>query len=124
MDELTRELTGLFVGCDGHPCRATCSFHRRPQSLAAGDRIQLEVEYVMDEWSPLFHRCADHRVDAFPERHSMQGPRQALVEAELAPTGAYLPETHTYHPDALTLSAVELVDVCEPDEGLRSPVRE
>jgi len=115
--ELTRELTGLFVGCDGRPGRATCSFHDRSGTLTAGDRIQIEVERVTGEWLPLFHRCSGHAADRFPRRHGLAGCRQALVVAELAPTGAYLPGTRTYAPGALTLSDIEVVDVCRAEEG-------
>jgi len=122
--ELRRALTGLFVGCDGRPCRATCSFHDRSGTLTAGDRIQIEVEGVSGEWLPLFHRCLEHGTDRFPARHGMAGSRQALVVAELRPTGAFLPKTSAYAPDALTLSNVEVVDVCGTEEGPRSAIQD
>jgi hypothetical protein len=124
MRELVRDLTGRFVGCDGHPWRATCSFHDEPGSLAAGDWLQLEVELVMGDWSPLFHRCPAHAVEVFPERHSLVGTEQALVRGRLDPTGAYLPGTNEYAPEALTLSEVSVVDVCGPEEGRCPPCRE
>jgi hypothetical protein len=119
---LCRDLTGSFAGCDARPTRATCSFHDRRCPLAAGDALQLEVELMDDRWMPLFHRCADHTVDSFPTEHTVFGTPQALVTARLEPTGAHLPGTNEYVPDALTIGEVEVVDVSAVDEGLRSPL--
>lgn len=121
-EALCRDLTGSFVGCDASPTRATCSFHDRSRALRAGDVLQLEVELMDGEWMPLFHRCADHAVDSFPEEHTVFGTPQALVTTYLEPTGAYLPGTNEYHPDALTIGEVDVVDVSAVDEGLRSPL--
>lgn len=119
-DPLQRELTGLFVGCDVSPATATCSFHDTTCTLAAGDTLQVEVEYMDGQWSPLFHRCLAHAVEEFPEHHAVHGVDQALVTTTLAPTGAFVPENGAYAPDALTLSDVEVVDVCPAEEGRRS----
>lgn len=119
-DPLQRELTGLFVGCDVSPTTATCSFHEGTCTLGAGDEIQLEVEFMDGQWSPLFHRCLAHAVDAFPEPHAVYGVEQALVEATLAPTGACVPETGEYAPDALTLADITIVDHSSADAGRRS----
>ena len=121
-DSLCRDLTGTFVGCDGEPTRATCSFHDRPCALGAGDVIQLEVERMDDEWTPLFHRCDAHAVDEFPDEHTVHGTAQALVAARLEPTGAHLPATGHYDPEALTVGDVEVVDVSTTSEGRRSPL--
>ncbi|MFD1515526.1 hypothetical protein [Halomarina rubra] len=121
-DSLCRDLTGTFVGCDGEPTRATCSFHDRPCVLAAGDLLQLEVERMNGEWTPLFHRCADHAVETFPDEHTVHGTAQALVTARLEPTGAHLPTTGRYDPEALTIGDVEVLDVSRATEGRRSPL--
>ena len=121
-DSLCRELTGTFVGCDGEPARATCSFHDRPCALGAGDTLQLEVERMDDRWTPLFHRCDGHAVEEFPDEHTVYGTSQALVTAHLEPTGAHLPATGRYDPDALTIGDVEVLDVSTAEQGRRSPL--
>lgn len=123
-DSLCHDLTGSFAGCDTRPTRATCSFHDGSCLLVAGDTLQLEVELMDGEWTPLFHRCVDHAVDSFPEEHTVFGTSQALVRTCLEPTGAYLPGTGEFVPDALTVGEVEVVDVSAVDEGLRSPLWE
>jgi hypothetical protein len=120
-ESLYRDLTGSFVGCDGRPERATCSFHDRPCLLAAADVLQLEVERMDGVWTPLFHRCETHAIEIFPPEHSVQGTAQALVTARLEPTGARLPETGEHHPDALTVGEIAVVDVCPPEDGMCSP---
>ena len=121
-DSLCRDLTGTFVGCDGEPSRATCSFHDSPCGLGPGDVLQLEVERMDGEWTPLFHRCADHAVETFPDEHTCHGTAQALVSARLEPTGAHLPGTGRYHPEALTIGHVEVLDVSTTEQGRRSPL--
>lgn len=121
-NSLCCDLTGSFVGCDARPTRATCSFHDRSCALVAGDVLQLEVERMDGEWTPLFHRCADHAVDSFPEEHTVFGTPQALVRTCLEPTGAHLPGTAEFVPDALTVGEVDVIDVSAVDEGLRSPL--
>ncbi|WP_248906952.1 hypothetical protein [Halocatena marina] len=116
---LQRELIGQFVGSDFDPCSATCSFHDGTCTLEAGDTLQIEIERMCGEWVPLFHRCADHAVEAFPEEHSVHGVDQALIDTTLAPTGAHLPETNEYAPDALTIADIEVVDHSPPTEGRR-----
>ncbi|WP_330631790.1 hypothetical protein [Halocatena halophila] len=117
MDDPCRELIGQFVGSDVDPCAATCSFHDRPCTLSAGDTLQLEVERVDAEWIPLFHRCAAHAVSAFPDEHTVYGVNQALIETTLQPTGAFLPQSREYAPEALTIADISIVDVSTETEG-------
>ncbi|WP_254544171.1 hypothetical protein [Halomarina pelagica] len=118
-NSLCRDLTGQFVGCDERPDRATCSFHDEPCCMGAGDVIQLEVERVDGVWATLFHRCEHHAVPVFPREHTLCGTPQVLVATRLEPTGAHLPATNEYVPDALTVGAIDIVDVSPADEGLR-----
>jgi hypothetical protein len=119
---LQEELVGQFVGADPDPSHATCSFHDGGCTMSAGDRLQLEVELMDSRWSPLFHRCPAHAVESFPEEHSVRGVEQALVAVTLAPTGAYLPTSGEYAPEALTLSDIEVLDRCPAAEGRCSPL--
>lgn len=118
VDPLCRELIGQFVGSDFDPCSATCSFHNGTCTLEAGDTLQLEVERVEEEeWIPLFHRCTAHSVSSFPDEHSVYGVDQALIDTTLTPTGAHLPQTNEYAPEALTLADITVVDVSPTTEG-------
>lgn len=119
VDPLQRELIGQFVGSDFDPCTATCSFHDGTCTLEAGDTLQLEVERVDEEWIPLFHRCASHAVPMFPDAHSVHGVDQVLIDTTLTPTGAHIPETNEYAPEALTLADITIVDISSTTEGRR-----
>ncbi|RRJ27575.1 hypothetical protein [Halocatena pleomorpha] len=117
VDPPQRDLIGQFVGSDCDPGRATCSFHDETCTLKAGDTLQLEVEYVDTDWLPLFHRCTAHAVPSFPEEHSVYGVYQALMETTLSPTGAHLPRTNEYVPEALTITDITVVDLSPATEG-------
>lgn len=119
VDPLCRELIGQFVGSDFDPCFATCSFHDGTCTLEAGDSLQLEVERVEAEWIPLFHRCRVHAVASFPDEHSVYGVDQALINTTLTPTGAHVPQTNEYAPEALTLDDITIVDVSDATTGRR-----
>lgn len=117
VDPPQRELIGQFVGSDFDPCYATCSFHDGTCTLKAGDTLQLEVECVDREWIPLFHRCTAHAVPSFPDEHSVYGVDQALIDTTLTPTGAHLPRTKEYEPEALTIADITIVDHSPATEG-------
>lgn len=119
VDPPQRELIGQFVGSDFDPCCATCSFHDGTCTLKAGDTLQLEVECVDGGWMPLFHRCTAHAVPLFPDEHSVYGVEQALIDTTLSPTGAHLPRTNEYAPEALTIADITIVDHSPATEGQR-----
>jgi hypothetical protein len=118
--DLARELTGLVVeslaveqdvAASTVPC-STCG-----TALGVGDRVTAPLRCYEDHtWELQGVHCESHGVDSVAATMGVRAERQAVVAAVLEAAGYHSPDG-SYHPDALTLGAVEALDVSSTAEG-------
>lgn len=85
--------------------------------LRASDRVTATVTcYEGHSWELLSVLCPDHAVDSVAEGMGVSAEDQAVIRATLEPTGYHDP-TGEFHPNALTLGDVEILDVSSAGAG-------
>ncbi|WP_136600949.1 hypothetical protein [Salinigranum halophilum] len=127
--DLRRELTGLVVEslavrqdlsrrsvhCVG------CAAEGRDAARTVGDEVGVVLrEYEGFTWEIQDLVCPDHRVDRVTDAAGVEADDQVVVSAVLEAAGYHSPDGQ-YHPEALTLGAVEVVDYSPAAEGYLEP---
>ena len=87
--------------------------------LCVGDAVGVVLrEYEGFTWEIQDLFCTAHRVDSVADSVGIEADDQAAIDAVLEAAGYYAPDG-TYHPDALTLGEVDVVDYSPAEEGYR-----
>jgi hypothetical protein len=117
--DLRRELTGLVVEslavrqdvASGTVRCAACVDGGGPDAhLGVGDTVCVLVrEYEGFTWEIQDVLCSEHRVARIADAVGVTADDQAAVAAVLEAAGYHSPDG-TYHPEALTLGGVEVLD--------------
>jgi hypothetical protein len=127
--DLSRELTGLVVeslavrqDLSHRSVRcAVCAAAGDPADRTVGDEVRVVLrEYEGFTWEIQDLYCPDHGVDRVADAVGVEADDQAVVSALLEAAGYHSPDGQ-YHPEALTLGAVEVVDYSPAAEGYRAP---
>jgi len=118
--DVVRELTGLVVeslaveqdvAASTVPCRA-CG-----DDLGVGDPVTATLRCYEDHtWELQGVYCRDHDVGGVAATMGVRAERQAVVAAVLEAAGYHSPDGR-YHPDALTLGAVDVRAFSPTDAG-------
>jgi len=118
--ELSRELMGVVAGGFGVATETetgTVRCARCANSLSASDRVVAVLrEHGGGQWTTESFYCRDHDAAELPGPTSDTSTDQVLVQATLEPTGAFGPRG-VFHPDALTLGAIELLEFSPATDG-------
>ncbi len=127
--DLRRELTGLVVeslavrqNLARRSVRcAVCTAAGDPADRTVGDGVCVVLrEYEGFTWEIQDIYCPDHGADRVADAVGVEADDQAVVSALLEAAGYHSPDGR-YHPEALTLGAVEVVDYSPASDGYRTP---
>jgi hypothetical protein len=127
--ELRRLFTGLVVeslAVQQNVARGTvrCAMCARAgdgatADLGVGDAVCVVLrEYEGFTWEIQDLFCRRHRVDSLADSVGIEADDQAAIDAVLEAAGYHSPDGR-YHPDALTLGEVEIVDYSPAADGYR-----
>ncbi|PSP82937.1 hypothetical protein BRC83_07800 [Halobacteriales archaeon QS_1_68_17] len=119
--DLIRALTGLVVESlsvshdvtDGTVRCGQCENDR----LTVGDPVVVGVTcYEGHSWELQDVYCADHAVESVAAAMPIRAEDQAVASATLEAAGYHSPDGR-FHPDALTLGGVTVLDYSPPADG-------
>ena len=122
---LRRALTGLVVDslavrqdvARGTVRCAACARAGSNPDLATGDVVCVVLrEYEGFTWEIQDISCLDHRADSVVDAAGLEADDQVLVRARLEAAGYHAPDGQ-YHPDALTLGGVDVLDYSPAADG-------
>ena len=123
--DLRHELTGLVVeslavrqDLSRRTVRcARCAATGAEADLTVGDRVGVVLrEYEGFTWEIQDVFCATHCVQRIADSVGVEADDQVVVSAVLEAAGYHSPDGQ-YHPDALTLGAVDVVDYSPAADG-------
>jgi hypothetical protein len=122
--DLKRAFTGLVVESLAVRQDVTCGTVRcvrcvrsESGSLAAGDRVVVVLrDYEGFTWEIQDVCCPAHGVGRVGDAVGIEADDQAVVSAVLEAAGYRSPDG-TYHPEALTLGDVEMLDFSPAEDG-------
>jgi hypothetical protein len=118
--DLVRAFTGLVVESlaveqDVEASTVPCS--SCDAALGVGDRVTAPLRCYEDHtWELQGVHCERHGVDSVADTMGVRAERQAVVAAVLEAAGYHSPDG-SYHPDALTLGAVEVLAFSPTEAG-------
>jgi hypothetical protein len=133
--DLGRELTGLVVEslavrqdlshrtvrCAPCAAEAAATGAESDADLAVGDEVGVVLrEYEGFTWEIQDVCCSDHRPARIADSVGVEADDQAVVSAVLEAAGYHSPDGQ-YHPEALTLGGVEVLDYSPAVEGYPDP---
>ncbi len=118
-EDLRTQFTGTVAGsfAIGVDARGTATCTACGRTLGGDDRVRAGcLEYEGHTWELLDLACPDHLAGSVRETMGVRAADQAVIEATLEPTGYHDPFGE-FHPEVLTLGAVEILDFSPTVEG-------
>lgn len=118
--DVARELTGLVVeslAVEQDVAASTVPCNACGTDLGVDDRVTATLRCYEDHtWELQGVYCENHGVTGVGETMAVRAERQAVVAAILEAAGYHAPDGR-YHPGALTLGAVEVLESSPTDAG-------
>lgn len=122
---LAHQLTGMVAGGLGvEPDYETgvvrcdrCRQQGVQRQLTAGSAVVVAFRnYEGHTWEPMAVCCPEHNIETVSDVMDVDADDQAVVAATLEPTG-YRDPNGTYHPAALSIGGVEILDYSPAVDG-------